>query len=130
MSLLQSHTSWNVPRLFSTFPDSWPGMGLLILRLADGFSLLNVEQVLSDLGDTAGMLLRCASFAVAVLLWIGLGTPIAATSGAVIQIGIATLDHRCTSLSVVAGAVGLALAMLGPGAWSVDARLFGRKRIL
>jgi putative oxidoreductase len=117
-------------RLFSTFPDSWPGMGLLILRLAGGFSLLNMEQVLSDLGDTAGMLLRCASFADAVLLWIGLGTPIAATSGAMIQLGIATLDHRCTSLSVVAGALGLALAMLGPGAWSADARIFGRKRIL
>jgi putative oxidoreductase len=25
--------------------------------------------------------------------------------------------------------LGAALAMLGPGAWSVDARLFGRKRI-
>jgi putative oxidoreductase len=25
--------------------------------------------------------------------------------------------------------MGAALAMLGPGAWSVDARLFGRKRI-
>jgi putative oxidoreductase len=105
-------------------------MGLLILRLACGFSLLEMEQVLTDLGDTAGVLLRCTSSAVAVLLWIGLGTPIAATSGAVIQIGITTLDHRCTSLSVVAGALGLALAMLGPGAWSVDARLFGRKRIL
>jgi putative oxidoreductase len=119
-----------VQRLFSTFPDSWPGLGLLILRLAGGFSLLNVEQVLSDRGDTVGMLLRCASLADAVLLWIGLGTPIAATSEVVIQIGIITLDHRCTSLSVVAAALGLALAMLGPGAWSVDARIFGRRRIL
>jgi putative oxidoreductase len=105
-------------------------MGLLILRLAAGFSLLDVERVLSDLGDSAGMLLRCASSAVAVLLWIGLGTPFAATSAAVIQIGISILDHRCTSLSIVAGALGLALAMLGPGAWSVDARMFGRKRLL
>jgi uncharacterized membrane protein YphA (DoxX/SURF4 family) len=31
---------------------------------------------------------------------------------------------------VVAAAAGLALAMLGPGAWSLDARLFGRKRII
>jgi uncharacterized membrane protein YphA (DoxX/SURF4 family) len=27
------------------------------------------------------------------------------------------------------GTLGVALAMLGPGAWSVDARRFGRKRI-
>jgi hypothetical protein len=26
-------------------------------------------------------------------------------------------------------AVGAALAMVGPGVWSIDARLFGRKRI-
>ena len=105
-------------------------MGLLILRLAGGFSLLNVEQVLSEAGDNASMLLRCATFADAVLLWIGLGTPIAATSAAVIQVGMTTIDHRCISLSVVAAALGLAVAMLGPGAWSVDARIFGRKRLL
>jgi hypothetical protein len=31
---------------------------------------------------------------------------------------------------VVSAAVGLALAMLGPGSWSLNARLFGRKRII
>jgi uncharacterized membrane protein YphA (DoxX/SURF4 family) len=30
---------------------------------------------------------------------------------------------------IVRGMIGLSVAMLGPGAWSVDARLFGRKRI-
>jgi putative oxidoreductase len=105
-------------------------MGLLILRLVGGFSLLGVEYVSSGLGDATGTLLRCVSFAVAVLLWVGLWTPIAATAGAVIQISSITFDHGCTSPSLVAGALGLALAMLGPGAWSVDARMFGRKRIL
>ncbi len=27
------------------------------------------------------------------------------------------------------GVLGAVLAMVGPGAWSIDARLFGRKRI-
>jgi hypothetical protein len=31
---------------------------------------------------------------------------------------------------VIDSAVGLALAMLGPASWSLDARLFGRKRII
>ena len=105
-------------------------MGLLILRLVGGFTLLGVTYVSSDLADTIGTLLRCVSFAVAVLLWVGLWTPVAATTGAVIHIGSITFDHGSASPSVVAGALGLALAMLGPGAWSVDARLYGRKRIL
>ena len=33
------------------------------------------------------------------------------------------------SMHIVLAALGVALAMIGPGAWSVDARLFGRKRI-
>jgi hypothetical protein len=31
--------------------------------------------------------------------------------------------------SMTLAALGVTLAMLGPGAWSVDARLFGRKHI-
>jgi hypothetical protein len=30
---------------------------------------------------------------------------------------------------ILLGTLGAALAMLGPGAWSIDARLFGRKYI-
>jgi hypothetical protein len=32
-------------------------------------------------------------------------------------------------IHILLGTLGCALAMLGPGAWSIDARLFGRKRI-
>jgi hypothetical protein len=32
-------------------------------------------------------------------------------------------------LSIMATTIAGALAMLGPGAWSLDGRLFGRKRI-
>jgi len=32
-------------------------------------------------------------------------------------------------LYILLGTLGAALAMVGPGAWSVDARLFGWKRI-
>jgi uncharacterized membrane protein YphA (DoxX/SURF4 family) len=33
------------------------------------------------------------------------------------------------NLHLLLAALGVSLVMLGPGAWSVDARLFGRKRI-
>jgi hypothetical protein len=33
------------------------------------------------------------------------------------------------SMAVILAALGGTLAMIGPGAWSIDARLFGRKYI-
>jgi putative oxidoreductase len=67
---------------------------------------------------------------VAVLIWIGLWTPLATVAGAAIQIGVIIFERRFDLSLVVFAAVGLSLAMLGPGAWSFDARLFGRKRIM
>jgi putative oxidoreductase len=119
-----------VQRLFSTFPNSWPGVGLLILRFATGLALAAVAHAVGDLADTAGLLARCAVGSVAVLIWIGLWTPLAALAAAAIQIIVITLGHQFNLSLVVFAAAGLSLAMLGPGAWSFDARLFGRKRII
>jgi len=120
----------DVQRLFSTFPNSWPGAGLLILRLAAGFSLLGVDYTTTGLGEIATVLLLCVAIAAAVLFLLGFGTPFAAVGEAVIQVGIMTLEGRYNSSTVIAAALGVALAMLGPGAWSLDARVFGRKRIV
>jgi uncharacterized membrane protein YphA (DoxX/SURF4 family) len=122
-------------RLFSTFPNSWPGMGLLILRVAAGFSLLSFsllsgEYMLTGRGEIATLLLRYGVVATVVLLLLGFGTPFAAAVEAVVQIGIMATDLRYESSAMVAAALGVALAMLGPGAWSLDARVFGRKRIV
>jgi putative oxidoreductase len=119
-----------VQRLFSTFPNSWPGLGLLMLRFATGLSLAAVTDVAGDLADTASLLARCVVGGVAVLIWIGLWTPFAAVTGAAIQIIVITFGHPCNLSLRTFAAVGLSLALLGPGAWSIDARLFGRKRII
>jgi putative oxidoreductase len=103
---------------------------LLVLRFAAGLSLVAVAQIAGDLGHAAGLLARCLVGGVAVLIWIGLWTPLAALAGTAIQIiAIAFTRQFNLSLAVLA-AVGLSLAMLGPGAWSFDARLYGRKRII
>jgi putative oxidoreductase len=117
-------------RLFSTFPNSWPGVGLLILRFAAGLSLANVAHVAGDLAGSANLFARCVVRGAAVLICIGLWTPLAAAAGAAIQIIVITFGRRIELSSMVCAAVGLSLAMLGPGAWSFDARLFGRKRII
>ena len=117
-------------RLFSTFPNSWPGVGLLILRFATGLSIATEAHLASDIAETAGVLAHHVVDGVAVLVWIGLWTPLAAVAGAAIQILIVIVGRRFDLSLLVYAAMGSSLALLGPGAWSFDARLFGRKRII
>jgi putative oxidoreductase len=65
----------------------------------------------------------------AALLLIGLWTPVAGILMAGAELCLAISYPADPSMHILLGAFGAALAMLGPGAWSVDARLFGRKRI-
>jgi putative oxidoreductase len=119
-----------VQRLFSTFPNSWPGLGLLILRLGATFSLLELARAPGFVTPTPTLLFRCVSGVDAALLLIGLWTPFTGAAVAAIHFGILTLGQESICASVINASVGLGLAMLGPGSWSLDARLFGRKRIV
>ncbi|AXC12815.1 hypothetical protein ACPOL_3530 [Acidisarcina polymorpha] len=65
----------------------------------------------------------CAGF----LLLLGLWTPICGTSIAVAEVWIALALSDHSGVPILLAASGATLAMIGPGAWSVDARLFGRK---
>jgi uncharacterized membrane protein YphA (DoxX/SURF4 family) len=102
----------------------------LILRFVSGLALAALAHVAGDLVGTTGFLARCVVDGLALLIWIGLWTPLAAVTGAAIQIGVIILGHRFDLSLLIFAAVGLSLALLGPGAWSLDARLFGRKRIM
>jgi putative oxidoreductase len=86
--------------------------------------------MVGDPGDSAAIFLRYASLVAAALLFVGLATPVAGIGEAAIQVGTMMLDKSYDSSSLVAAMLGMALAMLGPGAWSLDARVFGRKRIV
>jgi uncharacterized membrane protein YphA (DoxX/SURF4 family) len=65
----------------------------------------------------------------AALLLAGLWTPAAGVLLAIVELGLAVFYPGDRWTHMLVGALGITLAMLGPGAWSVDARLFGRKRI-
>jgi uncharacterized membrane protein YphA (DoxX/SURF4 family) len=63
-----------------------------------------------------------------ILLAAGLWTPIAGASVAVIEVWKMLMLPGDKSLWLMLGTAGAAVAMLGPGLWSVDARLYGWKR--
>jgi hypothetical protein len=46
---------------------------------------------------------------------------------AVVEVWIAFSYAGDRGISIMLAASGAALALIGPGAWSIDARLFGRK---
>ena len=75
--------------------------------------------------------------AAGILLIIGLITPFAAATVCVIEIVTHSFLNpascslpACALSTVLAAAIGAAIAILGPGGFSVDARLFGLREII
>jgi putative oxidoreductase len=63
------------------------------------------------------------------LLLLGCWTPFAAVLGLWVDIWFLITQANEKASQLQLAALALSLIMLGPGAFSVDARLFGRKRI-
>src|SRR6266481_1060352 len=90
------------------FPGGWPGAGLLVLRLAAAIPLIIGGGV--AVRDAPQLGLHAIYFAT-------------------IEVWIFFSRGDGANWHLLLAALGVSLVMLGPGAWSVDARLFGRKRI-
>lgn len=122
----------------NNFPEGAPGVGLLLARLAVGFVFLLQGRWYLMNADFASWTVGLAALALGGFLAIGLLTRVAAIfsiAGGLLVL-FSVLPDCPSSLSHSNYAVILAATMLvdvllaGPGAYSIDARLFGRREII
>ena len=117
-------------RLFSTFANGWPGAGLLIQRLLIGSVLLQ-QAIVCLLGASACPVIvpRAVGAVAGAFLLVGLWTPVAGALVAIASGWILWSYSGNPVVTVTLAVLGGTLAIIGPGAWSIDARLFGRRHI-
>jgi putative oxidoreductase len=119
-----------VQRLFSTFASGWPGGGLLAQRLLLGIALVYFFVACMNEAPACGTVVpQCIGALAGILLLAGLWTPVAGILVAIMEAWTAFSRPASPALAAVLAVLGASLAMIGPGAWSLDAWIFGRKHI-
>jgi putative oxidoreductase len=105
-------------------------MGLLIQRLVTGTALLHGGTALfGETSKAAAIAPHAMGAALAIFIITGLWTPVAGALIAPVELWIALVIPGDWSNAIFLATLGVTLAMIGPGAFSIDARLFGRKHI-
>jgi uncharacterized membrane protein YphA (DoxX/SURF4 family) len=116
-------------RLLSTFADGRLSLGLLLLRLVAGTVLILRFLQLHNRASVETTAPHVIAAVIGLLLLFGSWTALAGVMVAIIESVIAFSHNADPWVSVLLASFGVALALLGPGTWSLDARRFGWKRI-
>ena len=116
-------------RASPTFADRLPSHGLLLLRVIVATTLIGRCLQVVNGASLQTVTPHVIAAGAGLFLLFGLWTSVAGASVAIIELLIAFSHHHDPWLSVLLASIGIALALLGPGTWSVDARRSGWKRI-
>jgi uncharacterized membrane protein YphA (DoxX/SURF4 family) len=100
------------------------------MRLVAGASLV-IHGIARLLGGPSFhfLILPVVAIIIGILLLAGLWTPLAGSLVAALALWNIITRPGDPSACIFMATIGAALALLGPGAWSADARIFGWKRI-
>lgn len=135
-------------KLYSIFPGGSHGIGLLILRIAAGVAagffggtlLRRPETAMnSQISFIGHLILSLLLISGSIFLILGLMMPFISITMAVCELTAAYLKLALVDPAPGSGfswiallllaSIAIALFFLGPGAYSIDSRLFGRRRI-
>jgi putative oxidoreductase len=135
-------------KLYSSFPNGNEGLGLLLLRFLSGGGLMEqgrlaLGNLLASAGSNSrthielifGLILAFTGLLIIVGLWTSAATSVATVVTSIVLANQLTFHGDLAGQNVSVSALlflavlSTVLALLGPGALSADARLFGWKHI-
>lgn len=128
-----------MPRLYSGFPGRAPGAGLVLLRLAVGGTIAaRIFSCAPGWQDARLAGVAVCLLAIGACIVFGFLTRIAAVILAILAASVTfsplarpvfgSVQARPFGFDVLI--IALAIALLGPGAFSFDAVLFGRRKVI
>lgn len=111
------------------FPAGAPGIALLLLRVSLAAAILDGGP--GCLTPAVGPIIWVALAAQSLLLCIGFMTPVVAVINCALELlSLLVATHADMRIIAMSSLNAAAIALLGPGAYSLDARLFGRRLIV
>jgi hypothetical protein len=132
---------FELQRIFHSFPGGRSGIGLILLRFVIGIVLVKIawaHLLCRPEPEFSGSILVGIVLLASALLIIGFATPLAAfvaiLEAARVLYSITAAGEPSLYVSklccVLVAMASAALGLLGPGAFSLDARLFGWREII